>query len=945
MWPLNLPARDLLKLPGSAWIAWAIFDAVWYRATYAGATAHLAGAEAGDVLGFYLEFGQVAGHSPNYLFDEAWHRQAYPEVAAQIHAGQVSSAFDAYCRGGCLTRSPNWLFEETVYRERYPDLTDEILRERGLVNGYDHYLWRGGWEGRIGHRLFDAATYLSSLDPTMTADARATGPFPHYLAHSTHPGSEVQTSRLFDPVWYRTRYPEVANAIHEGRWTSALQHYLCNDTPLAFDPSPAFSEAAYLEQEPEVAARVERGEFRNSFAHFLTTSSALAQSPADDCDLWAAAKIISQRRATLLSALFGRTPLEFGSNGSPLLSVILVLRDRFSRTMMTLGSLRANYSGEIDLILVDAGSTDETVHLAHYVRGAKYLRFDMNLDGVRARNAALQFATAPTVLYLSPGIEPGPGAIAAALRRLQDEPTIGMVGGMILGPDAVLREAGNIIWRDGSTQPYLRDSPSTAPEANFVRDVDFCSIDFLAGRRDLLNELEGFDEAFASGGWADADLCLRVAQAGHRVVYDPTIVVQDLEAVELATHEPVDRGIRVFQQKHAAYLLQRPDRHERLEAFARIAGTSSRRALFLEDTIPLRIPVTGEVRSNDLVREITCMGYYVTVYPLTPNRSDLPSIFANMSDRVEVMHDRAPGDLEAFLQQRWDYYDVIWIAGTLGLDRICLVLQRLIAASAQQPRIILDTKTIRAIRTFRRTRLEGKDFGLETALREELRNVAVCDQIITVTDSEATLLADQGFGPVSVVGHMHPVHPTERPFLRREGMLFVGNGLRSSNDDDGLLWFVDTVLPLVEQVLGWRTRLTVVGWAGPEVDIARLRNHPRVTWRGSVADLEPLYDSHKVLVAPTLFAASLPYPVYEAAAAGLPAVVTDLLRDEVGWDDGQALLSADPADPASFAREVIAAHQDELLWQSLRDGGLHRVQRDNNRDHFIAALSRVLGSD
>jgi hypothetical protein len=46
MWPLNLSGRAFLKLPGATSVAWAVFDANWYRATYASDTAHLVGASA-----------------------------------------------------------------------------------------------------------------------------------------------------------------------------------------------------------------------------------------------------------------------------------------------------------------------------------------------------------------------------------------------------------------------------------------------------------------------------------------------------------------------------------------------------------------------------------------------------------------------------------------------------------------------------------------------------------------------------------------------------------------------------------------------------------------------------------------------------------------------------------------------------------------------------------
>jgi GT2 family glycosyltransferase len=131
------------------------------------------------------------------------------------------------------------------------------------------------------------------------------------------------------------------------------------------------------------------------------------------------------------------------------------------------------------------------------------------------------FATADAVLYLNNDLELAPGAIAAGLHRLKSDTQIGAVGGMIVRTHGVLQEAGGIVWRDGSTQGYMRDASPLAPEANFVREVDFCSGAFLMARRALLVELKGFDEAFVPASYEDVDLCLRMAAAGYRVVYDP----------------------------------------------------------------------------------------------------------------------------------------------------------------------------------------------------------------------------------------------------------------------------------------------------------------------------------------------------------------------------------------------------------------------------------------
>jgi glycosyltransferase involved in cell wall biosynthesis len=160
---------------------------------------------------------------------------------------------------------------------------------------------------------------------------------------------------------------------------------------------------------------------------------------------------------------------------------------------------------------------------------------------------------------------------------------------------------------------------------------------------------------------------------------------------------------------------------------------------------------------------------------------------------------------------------------------------------------------------------------------------------------------------------------------------------------DSLCWFIDEVMPLIEEELGWQTRLTVVGYTGPGVTLDRFRDHSRVTLRGAIADLEPLYDSHRVFVAPTRFASGTPYKVDEAASYGLPVVATDVLWRQLDWEDGQELLAASATDPTAFANQVVMLQRDEKLWERLRSAALERLGRKNSQEAYSAAIAEVLG--
>ncbi|HEX2940207.1 MAG TPA: glycosyltransferase, partial [Rhodopila sp.] len=750
-WPLDLPARTVLSSPTGAIPRWAEFDAAWYQRTYGLADDQ----DAAALLDHYLTVGQAQGYSPNRLFDEAWHRAEYSRIAAAVATGEYSSAFDAYCRRGCLDRSGHWLFDELGYRGRYHDLTRTVLAGAGLANGYEHYLRHGVHEGRIGHLLFDPDIYLANVDPAEIPAVQQMGAFQHYLNRLEQGAPELRTSVYFDPHWYKYRYPQVARAIGKGRWKSALHHYLCNDTPTEFDPLEWFSEDHYLGRDPVLREVVAKRQFRNGYMHFLHFGARELRSPSTALDLaWYAdqpavqsdvqrglaadplthwlkigsrqglspvkhtthrvgaehAAALAEQITTALLPTAGRFGYRFDQPEVPAVSVVLVVRDAFAATMATIGALRASTTLPLELIIVDLASTDETAGIGQYVPGAKVLRLDAETTWSRAADAGRQWATAPLVLFLSGTAHVGFNAIHRACTRLDDS-AVGAVGGMVLQPHGLIAQAGGIVWQDGGTHHYMAGQSPLAPEANFVRAVDFLPATFLLVRADLMTQLGGFDDA-CGAGYEAIDLCLRINAAGLRVMYDPSVVVT--ESVLSATHGAPSQ---YFRDKHAAFLDRRPTAGGPIQVFARHAVPRSPRILFIEDTIPLRRLGSGFVRSNDIVRAMAGLGATVTVFPVNGCTLPLAGVFGDMPDTVEVMHNQALDTLANILQGRLGYYDLIWVARTHNLEKIRPILDRVYGQDTVAPPVILDTEALTPYREALRIALTGGVFDPEPGMR------------------------------------------------------------------------------------------------------------------------------------------------------------------------------------------------------------------------------------
>ncbi|HVB68898.1 MAG TPA: glycosyltransferase family 4 protein [Acetobacteraceae bacterium] len=971
------PARRVLGLPGQTSVAWAVFDAAHYTSLCASLGPD-APAEPAAALCHYFDHGQAAGLTPNRWFDEAGARAA-------IRDGEAESGFDTYCRASGRGIAPHWLFDEALYLARYPDLTEEALRAGGFANGYDHYLRVGDREGRSGSLFLDPAWVRAHLSAAAAGAAAAQGCFAWYLDACAAGGAEPTTTPWFDPAWYLARhpeaapigalhhyltapagsardplpwfseafylarYPDVAEAVRAGIWRSGYQHFLHHGAFELRSPCAALDLAWYAAQYPAVRAAIESGVAREAYSHFLLfgRQGGLAGAPLPDVlpDRAAATALLARRAAALLPGL-ARTPLDFTCAGPPDVAVVMVLRDGFAAALAALATLRGGFAGAIELILVDAGSTDETRQIARYARGAAWLGFAQDIGWLRGANAGLAAATASVVLFLSPAVELLAGSLAAGLARLGADATAGAVGGRRLRPEGVLADAGLILWRDGSLSPYQAGAHPLAPEATFLRPADACAPGLLFARREDLAARGGFDTAFADAPEAAvAELGLLLAADGLRLLYDPAVAAQMLLAAaedEAAEDAPRAAAARLVE-RHAAVLrfrfLPDPKRH----LLARTPEPAPPRLLFIDDMAPVRRAGSGFVRSADLLGAMAELGWAVSVLGMQRARFDLAAQFADLPETVELLHDRGVEDVEALLGERAGFYDAIWIARTHNLRRLRPALERALAGAARRPAIVLDTEAIASLRAAERARITAPDqgFDLDAALAEEFADAGLCRHVVAVSEAEASVLRQRGLPSVSVIGHVREVRLTPRPFAARSGLLFLGAMHEpSSPNHDALAWFVDAVLPRIAAELGWETQLTVAGYLGPEVDLEEFAAHPRISLRGPVGDVVPLYNAHRVFVAPTRFAAGLPYKLHEAASFGVPIVATGLLARQLGWEE--AVLTAEVDDPAGFAAAVVRLYRDPALWERLRAAAAALVAAETGQARTLEALRTIL---
>lgn len=153
-----------------------------------------------------------------------------------------------------------------------------------------------------------------------------------------------------------------------------------------------------------------------------------------------------------------------------------------------------------------------------------------NLGFAQGCNAGAMHTDAAKLCFLNNDTIPHPGWLWPLSFHL-DDPGIGVVGAKLLYPNGSIQHAGVRVdfTKEPGREAWNVDRGAPRSDVRWARDVDAVTGACLATRRDVFEDLNGFDPGFENG-YEDVDYCLRVRELGLRVVYEPASVVTHLES-------------------------------------------------------------------------------------------------------------------------------------------------------------------------------------------------------------------------------------------------------------------------------------------------------------------------------------------------------------------------------------------------------------------------------
>jgi O-antigen biosynthesis protein len=794
----------------------------------------------------------------------------------------------------------NPLLDVEWYLARYPD-----VRRQG-VPPQRHYRRHGAREGRDPNALFDTDWYLAT-NPDVAAGG--VNPLDHYLRFGAREGRDPSPG--FDTDWYVAQNPDVEAAglnplLHylrlgarEGRAATPLLHSSAGAPPMTADPGTGDAGSSLVP--PDVAQRLSQ-----------KLDAAAAGTPNG----------LLLGLAKLESFLSSGHRLSFPAHRQPQASVVIPTFGQAHLTFLALEALLATaHEAPFELIIVDNASTDRTRELLSRLDNVQVVLNDVNVGFGAACVIGSEMAAAPAIAFLNSDTMVAAGWLQALLDTLGGSAQCGAVGSKLVFPNGRLQEAGGILWSDGSAWGYGRDADPSAPEFNYVREVDYCSAASLLVRREVFRAVGGFDARYAPAYYEDVDLCLSIWSDGNKVMYQPRSVVFHMEFGSSDASSAIglqERNRQIFAAKWAPILdaRERPSPDRVAAARDRRVGA---RVLVIDDRIPDPTFGSGFPRTEALLEALSTLGYVITYLPILDAAPLEPATTRLQERGIEVLY--GVTDIRDTLRARADLYDVAVVSRPHNARFIDSIREfnRDIA-------VIYDAEAIFALRDALQSEVGGRPVPpaeVRSNVNAEIALAASADAVITVSDQEAAHFRESyPDTQVSVWGTS--VNPREDTpgFGPRSGLLFVGN-LSTPPNVDALSYFLDEAFAAVQSEL--KCGLIAVGAdPAPGLLAAGRRHGGTVTFTGTVSDLAPLYDRARVFVAPHRFAAGIPLKVVEAMANGVPTIVSPLLAEQLGISFGAEALVA--SSPAEFVDATIRLHRDQREWERIRSGGLTFVR-------------------
>lgn len=237
-------------------------------------------------------------------------------------------------------------------------------------------------------------------------------------------------------------------------------------------------------------------------------------------------------------------------------SVLIPTRNEGWMLKDCIDSLRAQNPGfDLDICVVDNGSSEaKSLKILDKLEadGVRILEFDAGFNFSVINNLAAEHARHEQLCFLNNDIQfTEPGVLSELCGRLSD-PGVGAAGPLMTRASDIIQHGGVVLGPNNGACHAFEDrmlhDPGYGEMLRVARDVPAVTGAMLVTRKSLFDRLGGFEEHLFSVNFNDVDYCLRLWEAGHRVVFSPHARIRHFESVSRGRESMTPSGNRMLRE-------------------------------------------------------------------------------------------------------------------------------------------------------------------------------------------------------------------------------------------------------------------------------------------------------------------------------------------------------------------------------------------------------------
>jgi GT2 family glycosyltransferase/glycosyltransferase involved in cell wall biosynthesis len=643
----------------------------------------------------------------------------------------------------------------------------------------------------------------------------------------------------------------------------------------------------------------------------------------------------SMRRGDLLvacQALHRRTAIHFPPVAAPEVSIVIPVYKGLSDLRSCLRSIAATNTGDpsFEVILIDDCPEESVLQAVPDSGGLRKICNAQNMGFLLSCNKAAAAARGRIVCFLNSDTIVLPGWLSSLVDALDSTPGAAIAGGMLLNADDTIQDAGWRILGTGWGHPIGRGGDPGKGAYTYRRPADCVSGACLAVTKQALDELGGFDPAYAPAFYEEFDLAFRARKRGLLVIYEPKSRIIHLGS---ASYGPELRdqlssiNHATFVERFAEQMRKQPwDAADDFMLRHGVGHGSGPVLLVVDHAVPSPDRHAGDVTMTQYLSLLATAGWSVVFGP-ADGVAEGPAADALERQGIELI--RSPQTIEDWLAEHGEHVSEVWLARPA-------IARRLIGPvrAFTRSRIAYYPHDLHHVRLDREAKVQGDAALLAEAAsmrQEEIEILRAVDRVTAPCEEDGQAI--RALAPLTPVTVMPPYFYDGSMILARDEARFEGlsdivfvGGFPHTPNVDAAVFIAEEIMPLV-----WRSqphaRLMLVGYNPPPKVLALAG--PRIVVTGQVPRTEPFMDRARLMLAALRYGAGVKGKVVEAMRLGVPVVTTSVGAEGIGIVPDRDALIGETA--AELAQHVLDLFGSEQRCAELSVAGAELVRRRFSR--------------